>query len=85
MYKIRLNDGTEMNARFCSLRSGVLSMDVLTESSFMDIALLFSDPDKTQTIIFVYGGTQETYTNCTDLFIINGSTPGEYIISLRQI
>ena len=80
---IRLNDGTEFPARFCSARE-VLTMDIQSGKSFFAIAEFFSDIAKTCVIEFLYGDYCDRFEGFTDLRMINGSTDGEYLISLRK-
>lgn len=82
MYKIRLSNGEEYPARFCSARGGLLTMGIETDRSFLAVAHSFTD--YTQTVTFLYDSTQETFEGYTELTMINGSTVGEYLITLRQ-
>ena len=84
MYTIKLYDGTEFNANFCSARNGVLTLSVLSDLSFEQIAQTFCDTSKTSEITFVYGPMRDVYTDYTGLCLINGATPGEYIMALRR-
>lgn len=83
MYLLRLNDGTELSCRFCSGRE-LLTMSVLSELGFLEIAEIFADPARTQTVTFFYGEMQDVYSGYTDLVMINRADPGEYLISLRR-
>lgn len=82
MYKIRLTDGEEFNARFCSARGGLLTMGIQSDRSFLAIANAFTD--HAGTVSFLYDSTEETFEGYTDLIMINGATPGEYSITLRK-
>ncbi len=82
MYKIRLTDGEEFNARFCSARGGLLTMGIQSDRSFLAVAHSFTD--YSQTVTFIYDSTEETFEGYTELVMINGSTAGEYLITLRQ-
>lgn len=82
MYKIRLSNGEEYPARFCSARSGLLTMSIQTDRSFLAVAHSFAD--NSQTVTFIYDSTEETFEGYTELVMINGSTAGEYLITLRQ-
>lgn len=84
MYKIRLNDGTEFPARWCGAAGDVLTASVMTEQSFVDIAEIFANAEKNRAIAFLYGEMETDYEGFTKLILINGSTAGEYIISLRK-
>ena len=82
MYKIRLSNGEEYPARFCSARGGLLTMSIQTDRSFLAVAHSFAD--YSQTVIFIYDSTQETFEGYTELVMINGIEAGEYLITLRQ-
>jgi len=84
MYQIRLSDGAVLPVRFCAARDGVLTIDVVTDMGFMDVANLLSDPEKTAQITFLYGDMADLHEGYTHLFIINGATAGEYLVSLRR-
>lgn len=84
MYRIRLNDGTEFDTRWCGESNGILTADIKSGLSFLEVARIFADAEKTRTIVFKYGQMQDEFTGYTVLAVINGSTAGEYLISLRK-
>ena len=84
MNKIKLSDLTEFGARFCSASNGSLTMCIISELGFMDIATLFCDIEKTSTISFEYGQNEDTYCGYTRPVEINNAREGEYIIILLQ-
>lgn len=84
MYRLTLSDGTAFDAVFCAARGDVLTLSIRTALTFMEVAQAFGDPLKTGVITFIYGEMQDVHRDFTGLFMINGPTPGEYMISLRR-
>ena len=84
MYRLTLNDGTAFDSIFCAARGNVLTLSIMTALSFLDVTALFGDPAKSGTIIFTYGEMQDVHEGFTDLFMVNGATAGQYLISLRK-
>lgn len=84
MYKIRLSDNTAFDVMYCSARNGVLTMRIISDQSFIQIAELFADADKTSTIYFDYDQTEDTFCGYTVLTVINGTVAGEYFINLKS-
>ena len=82
MYRIKLNDGAEYPVRFCSARGGLLTMEILTADSFLDVAQVFTE--QAASVTFLYDSSQEVFEGYTELIMINGSTPGAYTITLRK-
>lgn len=82
MYKIRLHDGTEFQARFCSARGGILTAGITTDASFLTVATYFCE--HAQSITFSYDGEEERFTGYTRVLTINGVTAGEYQIMLAK-
>lgn len=83
MYRIKLSDGTtEYPARWCSARGGLLTMCILSAEQLVSIAEAFTN--NTGTVTFIYDSTEETFEGFTRLIVINGSTPGEYTITLTE-
>lgn len=82
MYKIRLYDGTEFHARFCSARNGLLTVGIDTGAEFLTIAEKFGTAS--QTVTFIYDGTAEQYVGYTKLQAIVNNVDGEYEITLRK-
>ena len=84
MYKIRLTDGAEFDAVYCSAKNGLLTMRIIGNQTFIEIAETFADADKTRTVYFDYDNTEDTFCGYTDLIVINGSVSGEYVINLKS-
>ena len=84
MYKIRLNDGTEFSTQYCAELRDKLAIRLLSELDFMQIAQIFNDAEKTQTITYIYGSMQDVHEGYTLLRVVDASYDGEYIISLRR-
>lgn len=82
MYKIRLNDGTEFPARFCSARGGILTIGITTTAEFYTVATKFCQQG--QSVTFCYDGTEERYVGYTRVLAINGATAGEYQIMMEK-
>lgn len=82
MYRIRLSDGTEYPARFCAARGNLLTMSIETGSSFLALAHAFSD--YADPVVFLYDSTEQVFEGFSELVMINGSTRGEYLITLRK-
>ena len=85
-YRIRLNDGTEFDARFCTVKDESLTMDIVSNLSFIQIAQIMNDVLKTGSITFFYGGTNAVYQGYTSLRVINGDfIEGDYVITLYKV
>lgn len=82
MYRIRLSDGTEFPARFCSARGGLLTMGILSNGDLLSVAQAFTG--NSAAITFLYDESQDVFNGYTDLIMINGSTVGEYQLTLRK-
>ena len=85
MYRIRLNDGTELGARYCSAQNGILTLRILSDDRFIDVAALFSDPERTRTVTFLYGDMLDLCEGYTDLYFLHSPVPGEYVAALRKV
>ena len=84
MYKIRLNDGTEFDTRWCGESNNLLTTDIISEQSFLDVVRVFADAEKTSKIVFIHGQLQDEFSGYSKLVVVNGSTTGEYLIILRK-
>ena len=84
MNKIKLNDGTEYAARWCGEASEILTANIITEQSIDNVAKIFANTKKNCEITFFYGEMSTVYSGFTKLILVNGSTDGEYIVSLRK-
>lgn len=82
MYRLRLYDGTEFAARFCSARGGTLTAGIVTEADFFTVASKFCA--QSASIMFIYDDTVETFTGYTKVLTINGATAGEYQVILAK-
>lgn len=82
MYKIRLNNGTEYNVRFCGTRGDLLTMSVLSEADFLTVAQAIGD--NSQTILFLFDNSQQELNGYTELLMVNNINPGEYLVTLRK-
>lgn len=84
MYSLILNDGTSLACRFCAARSGTLTLGIESELTFIQVSEMFADASKTALIAFAYGEMRDEHEGYTKLILVNGTTPNEYIISLKK-
>lgn len=84
MYKIRLNDGTEYHARYCSEGNGEFITRIETDASFVDVTLKFASAENTKTMLFLYDSTEQAYEGYTELESVTVATNGDYIIMLGK-
>lgn len=82
MYKIRLNNGAEFQALYCSARSGLLTMSIISSGSFLSVAQVFSE--QSQSVTFIYDTTEERFIGYTRLILVNDLGDGEFQVSLRK-
>lgn len=65
MYTIILNDQTELPCQWCGQYEEVLSASIA--QSLIECAVIFSDQEKTKTIVFDYGVDRDTFEGYTRL------------------
>lgn len=82
MYTIRLNNGAEFQALYCSARSGLLTMSIISSGDFLSVARAFSE--SAQSVTFIYDNTEERFIGYTRLVLVNDLGDGEYQVSLRK-
>lgn len=82
MYRIRLNDGTEYAAIFCSASGGVLTMDIQSTEKFSAITNKFCE--NAQSVTYTYDSTEERYLGYTRPIMVATNAPGQYTIMLGK-
>lgn len=73
--EIRLSDGTTYGAVWCGAADGVLSMNLAEEMTVLEAAEVFSDAERTEKIVFRYGGdeiTEDAFEGYTRLRMVQG-------------
>lgn len=84
MYQLILNDGTVFDCRFCAARNGLLTANIVTDKTFLEIAEIFSHITNTERIAFRYGEMTDTHYDFTGLVLVNKTSENEYLISLKK-
>lgn len=64
--KIRLNDGSELEVKWCGAAEGILWIDGI-KMELVDAVTLFSDPTKTAVIVAPYEIIHEGYTRLINI------------------
>ena len=82
MYKIRLTDGTEYNARFCAARDDLLTMAFQSFEGLVTVANVFNG--NTESVTYAYDSTEDTFTGYTDIAMIQHSAADEFTVILRR-
>lgn len=70
MRSVRLANGEQYEADWCGAANGILTMNLITDESFMDIAQDFSDKTATKEIVFDYDVGQSVFKDYTNLISI---------------
>ena len=81
--KLILNDGTVIEDGTCGQADGVLWC-YLPDGDIRQAFALFSDPEKTARIRFIYGEMEDVYEGYTDLTAIAAGQDGEIRVQLRK-
>lgn len=77
--KLVLNDGTEIINGFASKSSRNQLMIRVSGNDIVNAAVMFSDPNKTETIICYYSIYKTTYTGFTIMYTVQYFADGDYV------
>ena len=83
---IKLNDGTEYDVGWCGASRGVLSMDLIGEHDFLELARTFTNARKTERIECHYGEMCTLYEGFTRLLeiTVGGWAEGNVLVCLKE-
>lgn len=84
MYSLTLNDGTVYGADFAAALGDTFTAMIVTDDALLTVAAKFSDSAATQKMTFTYGEMSTVSEDYTHLILVNGATPGKYILSLTK-
>lgn len=84
MYTLTLNDGTVYGADFAAALGDTFTAMIVTDETLLEVASKFSDKASTQKMAFKYGEMSAEHEGYTRLILVNGTTPGKYILSLTK-
>ena len=77
--KLVLKDGTEIKNGFASRSSADRLMVRVPGNDIVQAASMFSDPEKTETIICYYSIYKTTYTGYTVMYSVQYFSDGDYV------
>lgn len=86
MRTITLSNGKEFAADWCGAAGDTLNINVVGDYNSDELTAVFSDPDNTRRITFVYGEMQQAHDGYTDLRAVtpSGWSSNATLITLRK-
>lgn len=88
MRTIKLNDGSIYECDWCNGDQGILNINIITDETIADLAIRFSNPDNTSTIVdHINDNTEIVYENYTSLHSISRDRwrTGTILITLFEL